>query len=178
MTPILLILCIVYSSFLIFQHAKTDSLSLAPKGVAYAAVPDENIIVPAVAEKDSRVEIVRQFFARYKSALEPYSQDIVGAADRYGLDFRLLPSIAMQESNLCKKAPKDSFNCWGFGIYGKKVTKFDNYPDAIETITKTLATVYKDKKGLETPEEIVKLYTPSSNGSWQKSVTYFMDQLQ
>jgi len=58
----------------------------------------------------------------------------------------------MQESNLCKKQLKDSFNCWGFGIYGKKVTRFDSYKQAIYTVTKTLANQYK-AKGLKTAEE-------------------------
>ena len=113
---------------------------------------------------------------RYKSDLLPYAQNIVDAADKYDLDYRLIPAIAMQESNLCKKAPKDSHNCWGFAIYGKKVLKFDNYTDAINTVTKTLAIQYKGQ-GLETPEQIMTKYTPGSNGSWAKSVNYFMDQL-
>ena len=83
----------------------------------------------------------------------------------------------MQESTLCKKAPKNSYNCWGFGIYGKKVTRFDNYHIAIETVTKTLATKYKDQ-GLETPEQIMSKYTPSSNGSWAKGVLGFMERME
>jgi hypothetical protein len=98
-------------------------------------------------------------------------------ADKYSLDFRLIPSIAMQESNLCKKIPAESYNCWGFGIYGSKVTKFSNYPEAIETVTRTLALKYKEK-GLVTPEEIMSMYTPSSNGSWAHGVNHFMQQLQ
>jgi hypothetical protein len=83
----------------------------------------------------------------------------------------------MQESTLCKKIPKDSYNCWGFGIYGGKVTRFDNYPEAIHTITKTLAVKYK-KDGLHTPEEIMQRYTPSSNGSWAKGVNLVFKSLQ
>ena len=106
----------------------------------------------------------------------PFATDVIESADKYGLDYRLIPSIAMQESNLCKKIIKDSYNCWGFGIYGKKVTKFDNYKTAIETVTKTLAKQYK-ANGLETPDEIMKRYTPSSNGSWANGVNHFMNQL-
>jgi len=182
LTPILLLFCIIYSSFLNFQNNRTNYLTLsAQSGVAYAALPQDQYVMDTgttgLIVKDARVEVVRQFFAKYKSKLEPFAQNIVDQADKYGLDYRLLPSIAMQESNLCKKEPAGSYNCWGFGIYGKKVTKFTSYPDAIETVTKTLAKDYKGK-GLETPDQIVKLYTPSSNGSWQKSVNYFIDQLQ
>jgi hypothetical protein len=109
--------------------------------------------------------------------LEPFASNVVEQADKYGLDFRLIPSIAMQESNLCQKIIADSHNCWGFGIYGKKVTKFQSYPEAIETVTRTLAQNYV-AGGLNTPETIMKKYTPSNNGSWANGVNYFMDRLQ
>jgi hypothetical protein len=176
LTPLLLLICIVYFSFLSFQ-GRGGYLSLEDQGVVYAAVPEEFIVESNTIEKDARAEILRKFFAKYKSELEPYSEEIVEAADKYDIDFRLLPSIAMQESNLCKKAPKDSFNCWGFGIYGKKVTRFENFEEAIDTVTKTLAKDYK-AKGLVTPDQIVKMYTPSSNGTWQDSVNFFFNQLK
>ncbi|OGH06135.1 MAG: hypothetical protein A2W22_04515 [Candidatus Levybacteria bacterium RBG_16_35_11] len=177
LTPAFLFFCIIYFSYQSFENNKSDYLSLQNQGVAFAAIPDDFIMESATVDKDARVEILSNFFAKYKSELEPYAEDIVETSDKYGLDYRLLPSIAMQESNLCKKAPKDSFNCWGFGIYGKKVTRFENFPQAIETVTKTLAQDYGGM-GLITPEQIVKLYTPSSNGSWQNSVNYFINQLQ
>ena len=144
----------------------------------YAALPSSssnfsgNIIL-----KEGRIEMVRQFLAKYNSPLEPHAEFIVQTADKFALDFRLIPAIAMQESNLCKKIPIDSHNCWGFGIYGGKVTRFENYPQAIETVTKTLATKYRDR-GLITPEQIMSMYTPSSNGSWARSVNHFMEKMQ
>jgi len=135
------------------------------------------VLGDSIFRQDARIEIVRQFFAKYKSPLEPFASNVVEQADKYGLDFRLIPSIAMQESNLCQKIIADSHNCWGFGIYGKKVTKFQSYPEAIETVTRTLAQNYV-AGGLNTPETIMKKYTPSSNGSWANGVNYFMDRLQ
>lgn len=144
---------------------------------AYAALPAASgTLKVSVFEQDARLTAVKEFFKRYKSDLLPYADDVILAADKYGIDYRLIPAIAMQESNLCKKAPKDSYNCWGFGIYGKKVTRFDNYKDAIDTVTKTLASKYK-ANGLETPEQIMTKYTPGSNGSWADGVNHFMDQL-
>ncbi|MBI2613375.1 MAG: glucosaminidase domain-containing protein [Candidatus Levybacteria bacterium] len=127
--------------------------------------------------KDARIEIVRQFFEKYKSPLVPFAENIVEDADKYGLDYKLLPAIAMQESNLCQKIITDSYNCWGFGIYGKKVTRFESYPEAIDTVTRTLVNNYV-AGGLTTPQEIMKKYTPSNNGSWAYSVSYFMNLLQ
>lgn len=145
--------------------------------VAYAALPAASGTLKVnVVSQDARVTMVRDFFEKYKSDLLPYAQNVVEDADKYGLDYRLIPAIAMQESNLCKKAPKDSYNCWGFGIYGKKVTKFENYSQAIDIVTKTLARQYKSQ-GLETPAQIMTRYTPGSNGSWADSVNQFMGQL-
>ncbi len=145
--------------------------------VAYAALPTaQNIFSATISERDGRTERIRDFLQKYNSPLEPFSQDIIDAADAYGLDYRLIPAIAMQESNLCLKIPSDSYNCWGFGIYGGKVHKFSDYKEGIYTVTKTLATKYKNNS-LVTPEEIMTIWTPSSNGSWAFSVNHFMDKL-
>lgn len=179
MTPLLIFVTIIYYLYLSYNQTKHfRAFNNSMQSVAFAALPSlENLVAGKIEPQDAKVELVRQFFARYNSPLELYAQDIVDAANAYDIDFRLIPAIAMQESNLCKKEPKDSFNCWGFGIYGKKITRFENYKEAIYTVTKTLSKHYKDN-GLETPEEIMTKYTPSNNGSWAYSVNYFMNLLQ
>ncbi len=180
-TPLLLIATTLYFSYLAYNnHGQSSILSfLHPtKNVAYAAYPASfPFIQVSVNQTDARTEIVRQFLRRYKSPLETYADEIVSIADKYNLDYRLLPAIAAQESNLCTKIPDNSYNCWGFGIYGGKIQKFDNYSQAIDVVSKTLAVHYV-AKGLNTPEEIMHKYTPSSNGSWAFGVSHFMDQLQ
>lgn len=180
-TPIVVIiniLLILYFSSLKNQNFPLISANTPKTTAVYAALPTmQNTSSVEITQADAREELVRQFFAKYGSPLEPYANDVIYYADLYKLDFRIVPSIAMQESNLCLRAPAESYNCWGFGIYGSKVKKFDNYSQGIEQVTKTLATVYK-KSGLDTPEEIMTRYTPSSNGSWANGVNYFMDQLQ
>jgi hypothetical protein len=175
LTPFVLILSL---SVLSHYYQKNNSKSfLQNPRVAYAALPQASATFKVnIKQEDARVTIVRNFFNKYKSVLVPYADEVVIFADKYGLDYRLIPAIAMQESNLCKKAPKDSYNCWGFGIYGKKVTKFENYSQAIEIVTKTLANQYK-AKGLDTPEKIMTRYTPGSDGSWAFGVNTFMNQL-
>lgn len=179
--PLILVFNILFISYLLFHKDPSASLALrfTPKNaVAYAALPSmENITTAEIIRMDVRVALVQEFLAQYSSPLEPFAKDIIAAADLYGIDFRLLPAIAMQESNLCKKAPDDSHNCWGFGIYGKKQKTFDNYPQAIAAVTKTLAQQYV-ANGLETPMEIMSKYTPSNDGAWARSVTHFMDRLQ
>lgn len=175
LTPLALALSL---SLLSHSYQKNSVLSQGQNAkIAFAALPAASgSLKTTINAQDARLASVRVFFQRYNPALIPYAINIVESADKYGLDYRLLPAIGMQESNLCKKFPKNSYNCWGFGIYGTKVTRFDNYKDAIETVSKTLAKNYK-AIGLETPEQIMTKYTPGSNGSWADGVNHFMDQL-
>jgi len=176
LTPFLLIFTILYLSFLRLHNGQLYSFGPSQK-VIYAALPTtrEELVTDYVLS-DARIEKLEEFFSKHKSPLEPFATDVIKAADEYGLDFRLLPAIAMQESNLCKKAPIDSYNCWGYGIYGKNVRTFSGYKEGIDVVTKTLAKSYKEN-GLHTPEEIAKRYTPSDTGKWVSSVTYFMNNL-
>ena len=178
-TPILILVSIFYSLFLSYDYkVHHNAITYTSNNrVAFAALPtNENVFGDNIIFKDARIEIVRQFLEKYKSPLVSFAKNIVEDADKYGLDYRLLPAIAMQESNLCQKIILNSYNCWGFGIYGKKVTRFENYPQAIEAVTATLAKNYI-AGGLVTPQEIMKKYTPSNDGAWAFSVSFFMDIL-
>lgn len=179
MTPLLLFISIVYYLYLSYNQTKNFSaFNNSAHSVAFAALPSsENVFTDQITSQNATTEIVRQFFEKYKSPLTPFAQDVIDAANEYNLDFRLIPAIAMQESNLCKKIPKDSYNCWGFGIYGGKVTRFENYKEAIYTVTKTLATKYREN-GLETPEQIMTKYNPSNHNNWLDSVNHFMNILK
>jgi len=178
MTPFVLFLALAYLSYFSYtKSANNDLLSRVNKSVAFAALPSsDNLLEDQILSRDGRTENLRDFFARYNSPLEPFSNKLIEASEKYDLDYRLLPAIAMQESNLCKKAPSNSYNCWGFGIYGKKVISFSGFEEAIEAVAKTLSKDYK-AIGLVTPEQIMTKYTPSNNGSWAYAVSHFMNQL-
>ena len=135
------------------------------------------VIDSTLKTADARPLIIKNYLNKYKSELEPYSQLIVDVSDKYSLDYRLLVAIAQQESNLCKRIPANSYNCWGFGIYGDKVTRFNSYPQALDKVAKTLKKEYFDK-GLTTPEAIMAKYTPPSQGSWAAGVSSFLSELE
>lgn len=174
--PLTILFLILFSRYTSSSYygTTTGKVSLSQ----YQALPEIKAETQiSLQAEDGRVIALKDFFQRYNSELHKYAETFVESADKYRLDYRLLPAIAMQESNLCKKAPKNSFNCWGFGIYGGKVLKFSNYNEAIMTVSKSLGHEYKSA-GLEGPSEIVSRYTPSDNGTWVKSVTFFMDRIQ
>lgn len=125
---------------------------------------------------DARVELVKNYLKRHRSPLEPHAQSIVSESDKNNLDWRLLVAIAQQESNLCKVIPDSSFNCWGWGIHSQGTLKFNSYEEAIRTVASGLRKNYVEK-GYQTPDEIMKKYTPLSNGSWAFGVNKFMEDI-
>jgi hypothetical protein len=126
---------------------------------------------------DYRVANLEGFFQKHSSPLYDHAKLIVKTADKYGLDYRLVPAIAMQESTLCKNIPKTSYNCWGWGIYGNQVVRFQSYEEAIETVSKGLKEHYIDK-GFVTTYQIMQKYTPSSNGSWANAVNWVIRHIE
>jgi hypothetical protein len=132
-----------------------------------------------VQTADARPILLANFLKKYKSVLTPYDywgNYLTQLADQHQMDYRLLPSIAMQESNLCKVIPEGSFNCLGLGVHSKGTWEFKNYEENFDAAARILKKEYIDK-GYRTPEEIQKKYTPSSNGSWQFAVNHFMDKI-
>lgn len=147
----------------------------------YSALPQTlSKIKSAIQTADARPVIIELYLEKYNSPLAPYANYIVEISDQYNLDYRLLVAIAQQESNLCKKVPADSYNCWGWGIHERGVLKFNSFEEAIEKVALGLKTKYLDQ-GLTTPEEIMAKYCPLSlekGGSWAFGVEQFMGDLE
>lgn len=144
----------------------------------YASLPS---VLPSVSSEvgigDARVEIIRQYLDKYNSPMLPYAKYLVDMADAYDTDFRLLTAIGQQESNLCKKIPEDSFNCWGWGIHSAGTLGFRSFEEGIETVSRGLKTNYIDE-GYVTVDEIMDKWVPHSpERAWAKSVTNFMDEM-
>lgn len=150
---------------------------------AYAAPASANRSedsLPSYTAGDARPLLLAKFLEKNKSPLKPYDYwggYLTQLADQYQLDYRLMPSIAMQESNLCKVIPEGSFNCLGLGVHSRGTWGFTNFEENFAAAARVLKQDYIDK-GYQTPEEIQKKYTPKSNGSWQFAVNHFMDKIE
>lgn len=145
------------------------TLSAAP--LVLGTISDE------VQVADGRSANLKNFFRQYNSPLFDYTDDLVRIQDKYGIDYRVLPAIAMQESEGCKKIPPGSHNCWGWGIYGDNVMMYSSYPEAMEAVAAGLKRDYVDR-GLITASAIMARYTPSSPGSWAYAVNFFLKVLE
>lgn len=169
------------SLFLVFLSSSKVYIPQTSTYQLYAALPPHQVETQdGVTSSDGRVKALEEFFKRYKSVLVNQADTFIEVADKYGLDWRLLPSISMQESNGARRMIPSSNNPFGYGIYGDKVLKFESFENAIETVGKGLKENYISQ-GLTTPETIMTKYTPPSvalGGPWAKGVQTFMEELK
>ena len=68
---------------------------------------------------DPRVTQLKRFLESYGSPLAPFAKNFIDSADRYQIDWRLVPAITGVESTFGKRIPFNSFNAYGWanGVY-------------------------------------------------------------
>src|SRR3989337_4435265 len=131
--------------------------------------------VLSVKIEDMRPYIVENSLKN--TALESHSAFMVKTADKYNIDYRLIPAIAMKETGGGNASPSGSYNAWGFG---NGSTQFTSWDGAIESVAKTLKEKYIDR-GMATPEEIMPVYAPPqiyTGGKWAKDINFFFSQME
>jgi len=178
---------VVVAEALLFSNDKSDfnfdKISVTGSGVVIAskvgmpAVAKKDAIEDVVLADDARGMLLRNYLEKYKSPLLPYADIMVQLSDTYGYDYRWIVAIAQQESNLCKKIPVDSHNCWGYGIHSAGTLRFDDYDLALKNFAQYLKDEYFDL-GLDTPELMMSKYCPHSNGSWAFGIRQFFDEIE
>jgi hypothetical protein len=88
-------------------------LVLAAGLLASPAVADPDpIAVETVSRKDPRWILVKQFFLENGAPAHLYAEDFLIAADRNGLDWRLLPSLSIVESGGGREAHNNNMFGW------------------------------------------------------------------
>ena len=124
-------------------------------------------------EDKLKAQKIELFFRenRRNAPLAKYAEKFVEVANKYDLDYRLLPAIATVESNGGKNNFR-SYNAWGWGNKG-----FSSFEEGIEVVAKGLKTGYIDK-GRDTVEEIAPIYCPPNYKNWARSVNQFMNEIE
>lgn len=123
---------------------------------------------------DERAKILSDYLASYSSPLQYHAQDFIDAANEYGLDWRLVISIAGVESTFGKQIP-GGFNGWGWGVYGSQAIYFSSWREGIFTVSKGLKEDYISR-GLTDPYSMNRRYAASP--AWGRKVAYFMNDLE
>jgi len=120
--------------------------------------------------KAQKIEI---FFRvnRNNAPLANYADKFVEVANKYELDYRLLPAIATVESGGGKNNFR-SYNAWGWGN-----KSFSSFEEGIEIVGKGLKTGYIDR-GSDTVDEIAPIYCPPNYKNWARSVNQFMLEIE
>lgn len=137
---------------------------------------------------DARDQIVANFLERHNSRLKPYDywgKFLVELADKYQLDFRFLPAIMMEESNLCRVTPKitneagqvsESYNCLGLGVHSRGTWGFPSFEANLEKAAEILKKNYIDQ-GRTTTRQVAEKYTASVD-KWTNSVNQWMAEMR
>ena len=172
------------SLFLVLQISQNRThqiLKSQTLNQALASVPkNQATFTQSIQAEDARAQIVENFLKSKNSPLEPYSTYMVKVADEYELDFRLLAAIAVKESGGGRAIPKNSYNAWGWGIYGDQVLGFKTWQDGILKVAQGLKKDYIDK-GYRSPQEIMSKYTPPSleiGGPWAQDIQQFFAEME
>lgn len=186
-TPIFLFYLIVSANKVSHTKHLSQAIESSVKIVAtespyrmFSALPEQvELISNSIESEDARALIVTNWLTAYRAPLAPYGDTFVKAADKYGLDWRLLPAISMKESGGGRAIPENSYNAWGWGIYGDQVLRFSSWEEGIYGVAAGLKKSYLDQ-GLTTPEAIMAKYTPPSleiGGPWAQGVQKYFAEL-
>lgn len=133
------------------------------------------LLKPIATPPDSRTRILKEFLGQYNSPLIPFASDFVKIADKYDLDWKLVAAISGVESTFGMQIPYQSFNGWGWGIYGDNIIRFSSWTQGIETVSEGLRTNYINKWGARSVSEIGRFYAASP--TWAQRVSYFMNKI-
>ena len=164
------ILFLIFTAFLavffIPQTAQAQENRLVMAGIS-------GVLKTKPIQLDNRVEKLTAFLKKYDSPLVPYAEDFVSMADRYQIDWKLLPAITGVESTFGKQIPYNSYNAYGWnnGHY-----RFKSWKNSIEIVSQALKEKYYNR-GLDTPYKIGRVYAPPSP-FWGNRVDNFMKTIE
>jgi len=130
---------------------------------------------------DARAKKIDGVYKAYGCPMYGTGEYIVEQADKNGIPYWLVAAVSFQES-LCgkytpEKAGIESYNAWGWGVYGTNAKFFKSYEHGIKVVSEYFSNRFY-KKGIKETCEIMRVYTPPSNGSWCKGVNYFGEKIQ
>lgn len=168
---------IIFLSFLLITLSSlTASKSFAEEKSSGSSASITQFAETNVSDKkDSRVEILRSFLRQYDSPLADNADSFIIQADKYNLDWKLLPAISGVESTFGHAVPMHCNNAWGYNIYASVTRCFETYDDAISVISHDLRNLYMDEWGAKDVWEIGRLYAASP--TWAYRVHTFMNEI-
>lgn len=127
------------------------------------------------SEEDNRAVILREFLLQYNSPLADSAETFVREADRNNLDWRLVAAISGVESWFGQRIPPNSYNGWGYGVYGNNVRRFNSWDEAIILISSDLRVKYMNKWKATDVQSIGRIY--AADPKWSGKVQHFLNKI-
>jgi len=166
-------------SLLSMEYQPSDQPSQLPSLFYYSLFaqqpPEGMVLEESVTMKEGRAAQLRAYLEWQKSPMATEAEAFIRISDKYGLNWLLLPAIAGKESTFGKQIPTNSFNAFGWGVFGDQVLRYESWEQAIEAVAAGLKRYAEN--GRTTVELIEPAYCPPSFGShhaWRDGVNYFM----
>ncbi len=152
---------ILIAAFLIFT-SPVLAASEAVSSASFLTAENQNF----------RIDELRRFLSAYNSPLVGFADEFVEAADKYELDWRLIPAITGVESTFGKAIPTGSYNAYG---WANGAFYFRSWEESINVVARALRENYINR-GADTVEKIAPIYAPPST-TWAWKVRYFMEKM-
>jgi len=177
-----LALSLVFASFLFGVPVFKQKQAVPNKYSLYSSIP---LTLDSVSQdldySDSRSVRIDKVMQVFNCPMKGLGETFVKEADNNDIPYWVVAAIAFQESSCGKNTPiidgAKTYNAWGWATYGEKVYQFDSFEQGIDVVSQYLSKKFYSR-GVTDLCEIMKIYTPPSNGSWCKGVEYFGDFIQ
>jgi len=165
-------------TFPILVASPTISNSFQSKTVVQNRVPSPNqksktiaFVAKVVARKDDCAKILAKYLHARKSPMTRYARELVRIADKYNLDWRLLPAISGVESQYGIMVPTGSYNPYG---WNNGAAYFKNWVDAANKVASGIRYRYAPSGSVD-PFRIGPRY--AANPAWAARVAVYMKQI-
>jgi hypothetical protein len=150
------------------QNSNLEAYELQASNFATSKVDFILIKVGVRAKADNRAQRLRQFLKSQGSPMTNSADKLVNIADKYGLDWKLLPAIAGVESTWGSFVPAGSYNAYGWhngNFY------FSSWSSASDNVASGILAKW-GSVGQITPWKIGPYY--AENPDWASRVDYYM----
>ncbi len=148
-------------------------MNLTLREFVFAAGLAASAFCPGIAQAedsgiDERLANLKNFFSKYRSPLAAHASDFLQVSDRFGLDWRLMPSLVIIESGGRNIRNNNVFG-WGNGL-----SRFPSIADSLAVVADCLANKvpYRGK----TFEDKMRAYNPRRK-NYADFVRKVMDQI-
>ncbi|BDC48778.1 hypothetical protein F183_A10940 [Bryobacterales bacterium F-183] len=130
---------------MIFTFLKRSAAAAMLLALPCGAIAQEN--------DDPRHKQMQEFLQAKRSPLAEHAKSFLEAADRYGLDWRLLPCLALVETGGRREIRNNNVFGWGNGRI-----QFSSVSESIHLVAERLANAAPYRK--KTTEDKLKAYNP------------------